>query len=608
MAGSAWRRLAGCRAFLAMTLVLSSVIVGITEAAPAAAQATSSAWTSPGYWLASSNGAVRAFGQAPDLGSAAALHLNRPVVGMAPTPSGRGYWLVASDGGIFSFGDARFFGSTGGIRLNQPVVGMAATPTGLGYWLVAADGGIFAFGDAGFAGSGVASHHQVVGMAATPSGRGYWMAASDGSVLSFGDAVFRGSPASGRGPGTPIVGLAPSPSGHGYWLAGANGAVFSYGDAAYHGSVGGAHLAGPVVGLAGSPDGGGYWLAAADGGVLTYGDAAFEGTAGRGVVAVATVRPRPPAQVAVFFYPWYANVATDGVVRHWDEGGHTPPQDIGSDYYPVRGAYSSSDAAVLHAQMSEIAAAGIDEIITSWWGQGSFEDQKLPLVVQAARAAGLKVAVHIEPYVGRSPAGVGQDIAHLNQTFGINQFFVYRAQDFTAGDWAPVLAPLSGMTVWAESFIDRLGTGDVQAFAKAARFDGVYTYDPFDPQGFDFPQICGAARVEHLLCSPSVAPGFSAVRATGGTAVRSRQNGATYDSMWQGAIESSPDLITITSYNEWHEGSQIEPASPSACLPTGFCYQTYDGAFGSTGQAASTAYLGRTALWSTLYRVFEAFG
>jgi len=44
---------------------------------------------------------------------------------MAATPDGKGYWLVASDGGIFAFGDAGFFGSAGAITLNRPVVGMA---------------------------------------------------------------------------------------------------------------------------------------------------------------------------------------------------------------------------------------------------------------------------------------------------------------------------------------------------------------------------------------------------------------------------------------------------------------------------------------------------
>jgi hypothetical protein len=79
-----------------------------------------------------------------------------------------GYRLVASDGGIFSFGDAAFFGSTGGMPLNKPIVGIVATPTGKGYWLVASDGGIFSFGDAAFLGStgGMPLNKPIVGIGA----------------------------------------------------------------------------------------------------------------------------------------------------------------------------------------------------------------------------------------------------------------------------------------------------------------------------------------------------------------------------------------------------------------------------------------------------------
>ena len=51
--------------------------------------------------------------------------MNKPVVGIEPSPTGKGYWLTASDGGIFNYGDANYSGSTGGITLNAPVVGIA---------------------------------------------------------------------------------------------------------------------------------------------------------------------------------------------------------------------------------------------------------------------------------------------------------------------------------------------------------------------------------------------------------------------------------------------------------------------------------------------------
>ena len=118
-----------------------------------------------GYWLATKQGDVRAFGDARVYGSMRAKALAKPIVGIAATTTGKGYWLVATDGGIFGFGDARFYGSTGAIRLNKPIVGMSASPSSRGYWFVASDGGVFAYGDARFFGSFSRSPAAVVGMA-----------------------------------------------------------------------------------------------------------------------------------------------------------------------------------------------------------------------------------------------------------------------------------------------------------------------------------------------------------------------------------------------------------------------------------------------------------
>ena len=231
------------------------------------------------YRVVASDGGVFTFGDAQFYGSTGGMHLNQPIVGMAPTPTGHGYWLVASDGGVFTFGDAQFYGSTGEMHLNRPIVGMAPTPTGHGYWLVASDGGIFTFGDAQFYGSTGAMHlnRPIVGMAPTPTGHGYWLVASDGGIFTFGDAQFYGS-TGGMHLNRPIVGMAPTPTGHGYWLVATDGGIFTFGDAQFYGSTGGMHLNRPIVGMAPTPTGHGYWLVATDGGIFSFGDAPFEGS------------------------------------------------------------------------------------------------------------------------------------------------------------------------------------------------------------------------------------------------------------------------------------------------------------------------------------------
>jgi hypothetical protein len=57
--------------------------------------------------------------------------------------------------------------------------------------------------------------------------------------------------------------------------------------------------------------------------------------------------------------------------------------------------------------------------------------------------------------------------------------------------------------------------------------------------------------------------------------------------------------VSITSFNEWHEGSMIEPAT--ADTPGTLDYLDYEGAYGRTGKRAQTAYLDRTALWAATF-------
>jgi len=182
-------------------------------------------------------------------------------------------------------------------------------------------------------------------------------------------------------------------------------------------------------------------------------------------------------------------------------------------------------------------------------------DDSSPAIVASASRRGVTVAAHIEPYQGRTVESIASDIAYLAGSYGIRTFYIYRAFDFSPADWAenhPLLHPIPDITLYAQ-------TGLAGA-AAAARFDGVYTYDILLWGPDSFRRLCKQARKAGLACLPSVGPGYDASRATGDLRVKSRRNGATYDAMWKGAIRAHADGVTITSYNEWHEGTQIEPA------------------------------------------------
>jgi hypothetical protein len=303
-------------------------------------------------------------------------------------------------------------------------------------------------------------------------------------------------------------------------------------------------------------------------------------------VPASAAAAQAPPRSAIFFYPWYSNPRHDGQYIHWTQGGHTPPFDIGSAFFPLRGTYSSSDARVLDAQMRDIAAAGVDEVVSSWWGRGSPEDGRLLAVRRAAKRRGLQVAAQLEPYEGRTVDSIVSDLVYL-RALGLRDVYIYGSKDFSAEDWRRVTLQPTGLRLFAQT--NHVG------FAARAGFAGFYTYDILLYDAAKFDRFCRQARVLGILCAPSVGPGYDAGQATGDPRVKPRLDGATYDSMWGAALRAGADIVTITSYNEWSEGTQIEPAGH------GGRYESYDGTYGLRGRAAPRAYIMRTAYWTSRF-------
>ncbi len=65
--------------------------------------------------------------------------------------------------------------------------------------------------------------------------------------------------------------------------------------------------------------------------------------------------------------------------------------------------------------------------------------------------------------------------------------------------------------------------------------------------------------------------------------------------MWQAVVQARAEWVSVTTFNEWHEGTQIEPARDYSAGDR--TYAGYDGAYGLNAAQAPNAYLDRTAYW-----------
>jgi len=68
-----------------------------------------------------------------------------------------------------------------------------------------------------------------------------------------------------------------------------------------------------------------------------------------------------------------------------------------------------------------------------------------------------------------------------------------------------------------------------------------------------------AREYNHISCV-TVSPGYDDTKLRPKGHAMDRQNGEAYRVLWEEAIRSKPDWVLITSWNEWIEGTEIEPS------------------------------------------------
>jgi glycoprotein endo-alpha-1,2-mannosidase len=292
-----------------------------------------------------------------------------------------------------------------------------------------------------------------------------------------------------------------------------------------------------------------------------------------------------PKQVLAFYYAWYGNPDVSQRWSHWRNVDMARKHIDESTHYPALGPYDSHDAKTVDTHCRQAKEIGLTGLIVSWWAKGDFHDKGMLLMLDTAQKYGLKVTVYYEtvpPRDGPTVEGAIDDLTYIMDTYskhpawlnvdGKPVIFIYgrAVGQLKLQGWHEVIDQFKARRPGGAVFV-----GDQITPEAAQIFDGIHTYNPTGltkGKSLDeiriwaktvFPEWVKTAGPDRISCitiipgyDDSVQPSRKPPRP-----ITDRHNGETYKVMWQQAIDANPDWVIITSWNEWHEGSEIEPSA-----------------------------------------------
>jgi len=297
------------------------------------------------------------------------------------------------------------------------------------------------------------------------------------------------------------------------------------------------------------------------------------------------------------YMPWYqASPVSDVWGWHWtmehfnpanqDENGR---RDIASHYTPLTGPYDSSDAAILEYQVLLMKLSGIDGVIVDWYGIEDFwdygvinestqelfemvkkagllfaicyEDQTVRLMVENKHIAVGDVYTHGQDVMRYLDASWFGDDAYLKYA-GQPLLFLFGPQYFmNAADWDKLLSVLdtAPALVTLDKHTESAGVASFLWPPMWASKNGVLTQEALESYLTGF--YGKAERWEYLVAGAF--PGFQDIYEEAGVGSSygylDPQSGETFRLTLEMAVAQNPDLIQLITWNDYGEGTIIEP-------------------------------------------------
>ncbi|MCU1380488.1 MAG: hypothetical protein JWN29_3471 [Acidimicrobiales bacterium] len=274
--------------------------------------------------------------------------------------------------------------------------------------------------------------------------------------------------------------------------------------------------------------------------------------------------PRADARrlALAFYYPWFSSYG-DG--RLADRP--TDPRSVW-------------DGAGVRSMLRQAKGVGLDGFVVSWSGNAK-DGPGFRTVLGGAAETGMVVSPYLETVDATSSLVKAQQIETVTQWLtqalayssspaflkanDVPVVFVYQMARLSPADWKIVLARLAAL----DRRVRLVGDAPLNAYRSVEW--GVHKYganEHVDALTWWSTNASMAARSDAMLDGGapslvvgSVSPGYDDRRLRGATnpIVDRGPEGERYDDTWDAALAGTPDWVVVTSWNEWFEGTSIEP-------------------------------------------------
>ncbi len=309
----------------------------------------------------------------------------------------------------------------------------------------------------------------------------------------------------------------------------------------------------------------------------------------------------PAKTIMAHYMPWYQSRPVSGFWGwHWHMNHFSPPDTLASHYRPLLGPYDSKDPHLLASQVLLLKFAGIDGVIIDWYGIETFwdygrirdatqalipylkkanltfsicyEDQTVKNMLNngyfpdrtAAVAHGVQVMQWLQTNYFTDPAYLKLDSRPVLLCFG--------PQFFTASEWTTLFAGLAPkphfFPLQYHVLPDTLRTGEFgwpePAYGTSgviSRLNAFYTraassgWASFIPAAFP--------RFHDIYAEAGVGSSYGYIDAQGDYGTYGT---STYSYTLERALQSSAQILQIVTWNDYGEGTIIEPTQEDGYL------------------------------------------